>query len=209
MTPDVYEVLAPGLSKALRNIYTSSLPTLTLVVQSSGSRYKVEAITTNEENSKFLHYCKQISDRKYHFNLYPLLKNSLAVSWLNSSLKKMQIGDITSSETLYLSFNFDHESVEQIVTSMMESEFETEQLRQDFIRESLKNGEFICLQARLSRVDEPDMNYLNPELSYISSYAIHRGKQIEQDIWSVAGLVQLFDITQETLIRHQIITSGD
>jgi hypothetical protein len=49
------------------------------------------------------------------------------------------------------------------------------------------------------------MEYLSPELSYISSYAIHRGKQIEQEIWSVAGIVQLIDITKETLFRHQII----
>jgi hypothetical protein len=49
------------------------------------------------------------------------------------------------------------------------------------------------------------MDHLNPELSYISSYAIHRGKQIEQDIWSVCGVIQLLDITQETLIRHELL----
>jgi len=57
----------------------------------------------------------------------------------------------------------------------------------------------------LSRTDEPDLEYLTPELNYISSYAIHRGKQIEQDIWSVSGVVQLFDITQEALIRSRVI----
>ena len=46
-----------------------------------------------------------------------------------------------------------------------------------------------------------------PELSYISSYAIHRGKQLEQDIWSVAGVVQVFDITKEALIRYQLMNS--
>jgi hypothetical protein len=48
------------------------------------------------------------------------------------------------------------------------------------------------------------MGYLNPELSYISSYAIHRGKQIEQDIWSVSGLIQVIDITQEVLFRYRL-----
>ena len=59
----------------------------------------------------------------------------------------------------------------------------------------------------MSRADEPDMEHLNPELSYISSYAIHRGKQIEQDIWSVTGVIQLFDITQEALIRNKFYPS--
>ena len=49
------------------------------------------------------------------------------------------------------------------------------------------------------------MEYLAPELGYIGSYAIHRGKQLEQDIYSVAGLVQLVDNTQETLFRHSLL----
>lgn len=61
------------------------------------------------------------------------------------------------------------------------------------------------MQVNLSRAEEPDMDYLNPELSYIGSYAIHRGKQIEQDIWSTIGLIQCFDVTQETLFRYQLI----
>ena len=61
------------------------------------------------------------------------------------------------------------------------------------------------MQVKLSRTDRPDMEYLNPELSYISGYAIHRGKQLEQEIWSVAGVVQLLDITQEAMIRYQVL----
>jgi len=58
---------------------------------------------------------------------------------------------------------------------------------------------------KLSRAAGPDMNHLNPELSYISSYAIHRGKQIEQEIWSVAGIAQIFDITQEVIFRYRLM----
>ena len=49
------------------------------------------------------------------------------------------------------------------------------------------------------------MAYLNPELSYVGSYAIHRGKQFEQDIWSVIGLIQLIDITAEVLSRQKLV----
>ena len=79
-------------------------------------------------------------------------------------------------------------------------------LQKMFISRALKRGLFFCIQVKLSRTDDPDMDHLNPELSYISSYAIHRGKQIEQDIWSVSGVIQLLDITQETLMRHELLS---
>jgi hypothetical protein len=62
------------------------------------------------------------------------------------------------------------------------------------------------LQLKLSRTNPPDMSYINPELNYISSYAIHKGKQIEQDVWSVAGVVQILDITKETMMRIKLGT---
>jgi hypothetical protein len=80
-------------------------------------------------------------------------------------------------------------------------------LQRMFISRALNRGLFFCVQVRLSRTDDPDMDHLNPELSYISSYAIHRGKQIEQDIWSVAGVMQFLDITQETLVRHELLSN--
>ena len=75
-----------------------------------------------------------------------------------------------------------------------------------FISNALKKGQFYCVRLVFSRVERPDMDYLNPELSYIGAYAIHRGKQIEQDIWSVVGAIQCFDISEEVMMRYQLLT---
>ena len=77
-------------------------------------------------------------------------------------------------------------------------------MRNFFIKKSLNQGDFFSVQLKLSRSDEANMEHLNPELAYIGSYAIHRGKQLEQDIYSVAGLIQLIDVTQETLLRYEL-----
>ncbi len=95
--------------------------------------------------------------------------------------------------------------VEKSVNVMFDSELDTPNAISIFIKRALKRGEFYCLQLKLSRTNEPDMEYLNAELSYVSAYAIHRGKQIEQDIWSVAGVMQVIDITKEVLLRNQLI----
>ncbi|GLX79681.1 pilus assembly protein PilZ [Thalassotalea insulae] len=205
LTPDEYAMLSPGLAKALRNIYSRTLKTPSLIIQTSGSRYKVEAITTNDDSAKILTYCKQLSDRKQHYNLYPLLSNLQATSLMHSTLKRMKPGNAPIKDILYIAINPHNEIIDQAVTTKLDSELKTDKLKSMFIRNALKRGVFFCLQVIVSRTDEPDMAYLNPELSYIGSYAIHRGKQLEQEIWSVAGVVQICDITEEAMFRYQMM----
>ncbi|OKY27690.1 PilZ domain-containing protein [Thalassotalea sp. PP2-459] len=207
LTPDEYAMFSPGLAKALRNIYSRSLQTISVVVQTSGSRYKYETIATNDDESPLLRQCKRISDRVHHFNLYPVLSHLKATNFFNESLKKMQPEDTSIDETLYISINPENDIVEQAVNTKLGSDLQSDMFKKMFIKNALKRGEFYCIQMKLSRTDDPDMKYLNPELSYISAYAIHRGKQIEQDIWSVVGVVQLIDVTHEALNRYQLMAN--
>ncbi|NQZ22843.1 MAG: PilZ domain-containing protein [Colwellia sp.] len=205
LTPDEYALMIPGLAKALRNIYSSSLTIPSLMVQTSGSRYKLEALVCGEVQGKLLPVMKELSDRSSFYNLYPLLNNLQATNSMTSSLKKIQVDDSPITEILYIAINLENEMVDQAVTTKLASELQSTMLQRMFISRALNRGLFFCVQAKLSRTAEPDMDHLNPELSYISSYAIHRGKQIEQDIWSVSGVIQLLDITQETLTRHELL----
>ncbi len=204
LTSDEYVTMIPGLNNALRTLYANSLTSLSLVIQKSGSRYKIESITASTQENELLAHMQQLSDRSHYLNLYPLLNNLQATSLLQTNLKKMHSSDEPLTHVLYIAINPDMERVDQAVTTKLASELGSAQLKKEFINNALKRGVFYCIQTKLSRTNEPDMDHLNPELSYISSYAIHRGKQIEQDIWSVVGMVQLFDITKETLFRHQL-----
>jgi len=206
LSPDEYAMMSPDLAKALRNIYSSSMTIPSLVIQTSGRRYKIEAIAVGSEYGKFLLHMRQLSDRAQFYNLYPLLGNLQVNSLLTASLKKMSVKGEPTTDILYIALNPDIESVDKSVTTKLASEFENNELKTLFIINAQKKGCFFAIQVKISRTDEPDMDYLSPELNYISSYAIHRGKQIEQDIWSIAGVVQLFDITQEVLLRNEVYT---
>ena len=202
---DEYADMIPGLAKALRAIYAKSTSVPSLYVQTSGSRYKVETLAASNEQTPFLNRLKQLSDRPRHHNLYPLLHHPEAANLINVTLKKLQASDAPASETLFISIKHDVEFVDKAVTAKLASELDSPKLKKLFMTNARKNGEFYCVQIKLSRAAEPDMEHLNPELSYIGSYAIHRGKQIEQEIWSVAGVMQCFDITQEVIYRHQLL----
>jgi len=204
LTPDEYAMSSPGLAKALRNIYSASLLNSALIIQSSGSRYKIETIAGGDSSSRLMSAMKQLSDRNGYYNLYPIFGHDNILTSLSARLKKMQHTDAPSTEILYIAINASTEMVDKAVTIKLASELGSEKLKQMFIHQALKKGKFFCVMMKLSRAAEPDMVHLNPELSYISAYAIHRGKQIEQDIWSVAGIAQIFDITQEVLFRYQL-----
>ncbi len=201
LTSDEHASIVSGIASPLRNICSSSIKTPSLIIQISGSRYKVEAIALGQEYGNLLPLMRQLSDRPGFYNLYPILSNLNGMNLLASNLKKMSASDSPLTDILYIAINPDIDSVDSAVTTKLESELNTVKLKQMFIKSALKKGMFFCIQVKISRTDSPDMDYLNPELSYISSYAIHRGKQIEQEIWSVTGIIQLVDITQEAMIR--------
>ena len=205
LEPDVHTLLTPGLGKALRNIYTSSLSTPSLMIQTSGSRYKVDAIVGSNPDIKLLSQMKELSDRKGFYNLYPLLSNSKVMEALNRTMKSTQRTSSPSQIVLYISIKRNLESVNKSINVRLESELSNAKQKEFFINNALKKGKFFCVKVDICRTLEPDMEYLHPELSYISSYAIHRGKQMEQDIWSIVGMMQLFDISQEVLFRHELL----
>lgn len=208
LTPDEYAMLTPGLSGALRTLYAVNMAIPTAMVQSSGSRYKVERLVVGEygyqSHKNLLSAMLRLSERHGYYNLYPLLGNLQVSNLVDQHMKKLLASDTAVSELIYIAINPSITDIDKSVTIKQASELNSPQMRNFFIKRSLEQGDFYSLQLKLSRSDEANMEHLNPELAYIGSYAIHRGKQLEQDIYSVAGVVQLIDVTQETLLRHTL-----
>ena len=205
LTPDECAMLTPGLADALRTCYAKKMKTSALVVQTSGSRYKVEAIASNKNSSKLLTQMKRLSDRENYYNLYPLVTKLQSSGLLEQHFKTLLIGDEPVTELLYITIDPDENKVDKSVQIRLDSELSTAELKRFFIKKALKRGQLFCVKLMIFRTDEPDMDYLNAELSYISSYAIHRGKKLEQDIWSVAGIIQYFDVTKEVLSSYNLL----
>jgi len=208
LTTDEYAMLTPGLSAALRTCYVKNMKIPTLVVQTSGSRYKIEVLASNDRDSELLQQMKRLSDRQRLYNLYPLLTKLQTNNALEQSLKTLLTNEDPITQLIYLAVNPSEKKVDKSVSVALDSELNTPELRQFFMKKALKRGQFYCLQLTISRTNEPDMEYLNTELSYISAYAIHRGKQIEQDIWSVVGVIQVFDVTKDALLSHGLATES-
>ena len=144
----------------------------------------------------------KLSDRKNYFNFYPFLTKLYKDNFIDLSLKKLIINDDPISEVLFISIAKNFEQVDRDVSIKSDSDLNTSDLRKEFIKQAVENGNFFCFQLKISRTNKPDLEYLNTELSYVSSYAIHRSKQIEQEIWSIVASIQYVDITHEVLFSH-------
>jgi len=199
---DEYTLLVPGLGDALRAHYVQSMQSSTLMMQTSGSRYKVEALVSNDEGNEFLEQLKKLSDRNNYYNFYPLITKLYKDNFLEIGMKRLVINEKPISQILFIAIENKTEQVDKAVRVKFDNELNTPELREYFIKQALEKGYFFCLQLKISRTNEPDMEYLNSELSYISSYAIHRSKQIEQEIMSVVAVIQYTDITHEVLFSH-------
>src|SRR5690606_2977245 len=80
-------------------------------------------------------------------------------------------------------------------------EFTSEQAKQQYVLSALQNNVLFCYRLLLSRTGRPDTDFIAPELSYISAYAIHKAKQLEEELWSVAGVIDAIDISTEIVWR--------
>jgi hypothetical protein len=47
------------------------------------------------------------------------------------------------------------------------------------------------------------MDMLQLEMNYVSMYALHRAKELEENLWAISGCVHLVDITDEVLLRYR------
>lgn len=204
LTPDEYALLIPGLAKALRNIYGHFTRSINLFVKSSGSRYKFDTIGSTGNFGQLMKLMKDYSEVGDEFNLYPVLHNFKVYDYIVKQLKLMVTNDVSVAFDLYLRVQPTGDAIHEVFVSKVGDDVATKQHQDLFIRSAKKFGEFLCFKLVLSRTGTPDMEQLSPELNYIGAYAIHRAKKLEQDFWSVVGVAQVIDITEETMFRYKV-----
>jgi hypothetical protein len=89
--------------------------------------------------------------------------------------------------------------------SYYDYEFTDEQQKQAFITSSLRDATLFAFRLFLSRTGRPDTDYIAKEISYISVYALHRAKTLEEELWSVAGVGDAVNISKELAWRYRYL----
>ncbi|MDX1677129.1 PilZ domain-containing protein [Arsukibacterium sp.] len=200
----------PGLSEALRNMYLKALNNFAFYLHRKGIRYELNVIaqgaTPNALHTLLLQYSKN-----GQLDLDLLVKNSTANLQFAQQLKAMKRFDPPKSYELYIKAPRHSATKDQaaVLESYYDYEFDNASQKQEFIKAALRDATLFAFRLFLSRTGRPDTDYIARELNYISVYAIHRAKTLEEELWSVAGVGDAVDISKELAWRYGIAEQAE
>lgn len=194
----------PGLAQALRNMYVRALNSFPFYMHRHGIRYDLNVIGHGAESNNLHRLLSLFTEKQQKLNLLPLLKNNATNLNFANQLKAMKRQDQPKCYELFIRFRPGQHSLEQSFVTEFDFDLKTTQAKQYFIQDALANDVLFCFKIFLSRTGRPDTEHIAKELSYVSVYAIHKAKVLEEELWSVVGVGDVIDISDELLFRYGI-----
>ncbi|MBB1397258.1 PilZ domain-containing protein [Pseudoalteromonas sp. SG44-8] len=188
----------PGLSTALRNMVTKSVCQFPFYLHKEAAHFKTGAIGQGLYPSP-LHIILQN---------YGLLNNTTSIDAFLSPeqlngvitplIKDRSRQDPPLPFTLFIRFDPKKPTIKDAIKSKCSAgEDYAPQLL--FLKKGLKSELIFIMRIYISRTGRPDTDYLSNELKYVSQYALHKAKDLEEALWAVTGVGDMVDVTNETL----------
>mgnify|MGYP006139915335 FL=1 len=191
----------PGLSTALRNLYMNAQSHFALYVHRKGIRYQINTLAKGGDGNSLHQLLAIHSNDDNQLDLALILQNNAISLHFAHQLKQMKRFDNPKAFELFVVVSRNPETDEPELHCHYDYEFTSEQAKQQYVLSALQNNVLFCYRLLLSRTGRPDTDFIAPELSYISAYAIHKAKQLEEELWSVAGVIDAIDISTEIVWR--------
>lgn len=201
LTPAKMESRYPGLSKALRNIFASQMPNIPWYVNKQDSKLLMDTMGASRQPNLLQHLMIKHAEQSDEVNLFPLLKDGALMSIFAPILQDMERIDRPRTVELFIRYRDNQDSADKSFICQYDEKFLSDDMLSSFVKASTKNDVFIAVRIYLSKTGRPDMNYISSELKYVSHYAHHRAKELEQKLWATAGVADIIDISDEVMMR--------
>mgnify|MGYP000135566704 CR=1 FL=1 len=197
-----------GIGEALRNIYAQNVINVAYFLRKDSVDYMPDAIATSSPNTRLAQLLK-FQAKSGHFNLYPLYRNAKSQhDFVNRTLAKIKPHERPEMRELFIAFDPSKEAIGDAINSYYTEQFTQPEQRRQFIAQALQDGQFIALKVFLARTGRPDFDTMQSELNYVGVYAVHKAKSLEEQLWNVAALGDLIDVTDEVLRRFEFAESA-
>lgn len=193
----------PGIGHALRCINAKSITEPSFIVQKKqGTHIPYACVCPEISNpistiASFLTKPGEV-DLEFLFQ-----EEDKGESFIDSAFKKAKAENCSVNAELFIAFNPNQTDKNRVLTVNWSHMFASHKVRKSFIDNALQQGQFLALRVSMAHTHRPDMAMLQLEMSYVSMYALHRAKLLEENLWSIVGGVHMFDITDETMGRYQ------
>jgi hypothetical protein len=184
-----------GLSEALRNIYCYQLFKRVLFINKEGSRLKLKTLAYGEQTQN-MDTLLGLTRSEHQALLTDLFSWGDINTELLTPLKALEHSDHPFTRRIFFATQRD---TGKLLAARNMDQFEDNKAMSSFVKKALELGQFICLQLTVSRVGRPDTQYIKNEMKYIEQFALHKAKELEHELWSVFGIIEIDDLTDEWL----------
>lgn len=189
----------PGLSDALRNMYLKALSNFAIFVHRKGLRHDINVLGVGAQPNP-LHRLLQLAQPKAGSLDFELLTKAHTLNHeLANQLKQMKRQDPPKSYELYI--RVAQVGGERQFSSYFNFEFATADELKLFAVDAIAQHTVFAFRFFLTRTGKLDSEYIAKELGYISVYAIHKAKSLEEELWHVEGVADGVEISAEFVNR--------
>ncbi len=194
----------PGIGQALRNLYCRNLINVGIAIEKDGIEYRPSAMISHHSDGRLMNLLNFHADGG-HGNFYAFYGNrSPRQNIIGSTLKQLRQNNQPVMQELFIAFAPNRSDIRDAIRTQLNSQFANDKQRKEFISRACANGQFIALKIFLTRTGRPDMEFIQSELNYINMYAVHKAKELEEQLWNITAIGDLIDITQEVMERYQV-----
>ena len=194
----------PGIGHALRCINAKNTPNLAFAMNKEGVRYLPQAAIASRHNYRIhqvaAHYAPE---DKLNFE-FMFRDRNLESPFIQHGIKQIKLEHLPLRQELFIAFDPNQKLSRMAILPRFDDKFTTDESRIKFINEAIGRGQFIALHVLLTTTGKPDMEMLQAEMNYVSMYAIHRARELEEFMWDIVACAHLVDVTDEVLSRYNI-----
>ena len=192
----------PGIGQALRCINARNATSLSFLMSKEGVRYTPQACIVGKQDERITTLTTQYAEQG-KVNLEFLFRDRKQDSpFVQSGIKAVKLENMPLRQELFISFDASQKEPRMAIIPRYSDKFESNEQRKAFIREAMVRGQFIAIHVMLTTTGKPDMSMLQTEINYVTMYAMHRARELEKKMWSIAACSHLVDVTDEVLIRY-------
>jgi hypothetical protein len=191
-----------GMGHALRCINARNATSLSFLLNKEGIRYTPQACMIGKQDERVTTLTTQFAETG-KVNLEFFFRDRKQESpFVQSGIKSVKLENMPLRQELFISFDVSQKDSRMAIIPRYSHKFEDNEQRRAFIKEAMTRGQFIAIHVMLTTTGKPDMTMLQTEINYVTMYAMHRARELEKQMWSIAACSHLIDVTDEVLVRY-------
>jgi hypothetical protein len=138
------------------------------------------------------------SDNNQELNYYPIANNQLYDRLVALPFKDSDSSSLYKEAYIYIRASKDNEQKWEI-NSFLDEDFDSENAKMKFIKESYSKDSFYALHYRLTPLNKIDLDLNQNETRAISRFAIHLTKKLEEELSAVEAIIEITDRTEHIM----------